>query len=39
MGAKNRVIAGDYMGKPVTAVGGAVQIYIDFKNFVLLDKR
>ena len=29
MGAKNMVIAGDYMGKPITGIGGVVQIYVD----------
>lgn len=38
MGAKNMVIAGDYMGKPVTGIGGVTQIYVDRKNYVLLDK-
>lgn len=38
MGAKNMVIAGDYRGKAVSSVGGAVQIFTDFKNYVLLDK-
>ena len=38
MGAKNRVIAGDYMGKPVTGVAGIVQICIDFKTFISLNK-
>lgn len=38
IGAKNRVIAGDYMGKSVTAVAGAVQICVDFKTLIPLDK-
>ena len=38
MGAKNMVIAGDYMGKPITGIGGVVQIYVDRKNYILLDK-
>jgi len=38
MGAKNMVVAGDYLGKPVTSVGGVTQIYVDRKNYVLLDK-
>ena len=38
MGAKNRVIAGDYMGKPVTGVGNVAQVYVDFNNSVRLDK-
>lgn len=38
MGAKNRVIAGDYMGKSVTGVAGAVQICVDFKTLIPLDK-
>jgi len=38
MGAKNRVIAGDYMGKSITGVAGAVQICVDFKTLVPLDK-
>lgn len=38
MGAKNRVIAGDYLGKSVTGVGGIVQICVDFKTLVPLDK-
>lgn len=38
MGAKNRVIAGDYMGKSVTGVVGAVQICVDFRTLVPLDK-
>lgn len=38
MGAKNRVIAGDYMGKSVTGVGGIVQICVDFKTLVPLNK-
>lgn len=38
MGAKNRVIAGDYMGKPVTGVAGVVQIGVDFKTLIPLDK-
>lgn len=38
MGAKNQVIAGDYIGKPITKLGGAVQIYIDRNNLILLDK-
>ena len=38
MGAKNMVVAGDYLGKPVTSIGGVTQIYIDRKNYVLLDK-
>ena len=28
MGAKNMVVAGDYLGKPVTSIGGVTQIYI-----------
>lgn len=32
MGAKNMVIAGDYMGKPITGIGGVVQIYVDRKK-------
>lgn len=32
MGAKNMVIAGDYMGKPITGIGGVVQIYVDRKT-------
>ena len=35
MGAKNMVIAGDYMGKPITGIGGVVQIYVDRKNYIL----
>lgn len=38
MSAKNMVIAGDYLGKPVTGVGGTAQIFLDRKNYVLLDK-
>ena len=38
MGAKNMVIAGDYLGKGVSNIGGAVQIFLDRKNYVLLDK-
>ncbi len=38
MGAKNMVIAGDYVGKAVTGIGGVVQIFLDRKNYVLLDK-
>ena len=37
MGAKNMVIAGDYMGKPITGIGGVVQIYVARKNYILLD--
>lgn len=38
MSAKNMVIAGDYMGKPITSIGGVTQIFVDRKNYVLLDK-
>ena len=38
MGAKNMVIAGDYIGKGVSRIGGVVQIYLDRKNYILLDK-
>jgi len=38
MGAKNMVIAGDYMGKGVSGIGGAVQIFLSRKDYVLLDK-
>lgn len=36
--AKNMVIAGDYAGKAVTSIGSVVQIFIDRKNYVLLDR-
>ncbi len=38
MSAKNMVIAGDYTGKGVSGVGGAVQIFLTRKDYVLLDK-
>ena len=38
MGAKNMVIAGDYIGKAITNVSGVVQIFIDRQNYILLDK-
>lgn len=38
MGSKNMVIAGDYVGKGITNVGGVVQIFLDRQNYILLDK-
>ena len=38
MGAKNMVIAGDYVGKSITNVSGVVQIFLDRQNYILLDK-
>lgn len=38
MGAKNMVIAGDYVGKGITNVAGVVQIFLDRQNYILLDK-
>ena len=38
MGAKNRVVAGDYLGKSVTQTFGMVSILIGFTKSVLLNK-
>ena len=38
MGAKNKVIAGDYMGKMISCSFGVTNIIIGFSNSVIINK-
>ncbi|WP_273483606.1 hypothetical protein [Desulforamulus ruminis] len=38
MGAKNKVMAGDYVGKSLIGTGGIIQIVVGFAKTVALDK-
>jgi hypothetical protein len=38
MGAKNKVIAGDYLNRPLMTLAGAAAILLDWKNRINLDK-